>query len=231
MVSAVGPHARTAAITGPGGTRLWDTALGRWTAASAVFPGLRDVHLTDDGRTFLITDGNGLRLTSVTDGRALFEAPAPRSTAGAVSEDGRCTAACPAARRGGRDSADRGGTTERSPSLWDAAAHRPLSGAWQQDRQCHVGHTRRRPATVGHAHRAADRLTPHHPGEAVYTLAFATDGTTLYAGSAHVPVQRCDLDPVHALSRVCARAGTTLSRAQWHAYVPDTPYRRVCRTS
>jgi len=28
------------------------------------------------------------------------------------------------------------------------------------------------------------------PGEAVYTLAFAPDGTTPYAGSPHVPVQR-----------------------------------------
>ncbi|MCX5058927.1 hypothetical protein OG895_02855 [Streptomyces sp. NBC_00201] len=68
------------------------------------------------------------------------------------------------------------------------------------------------------------------PGEAVYTLAFGPDGTTLYAGSAHVPLQRYDIDPAHALSRVCARAGGPgPSRAQWHTYVPDAPYRRVCR--
>ncbi|WP_020134911.1 WD40 repeat domain-containing protein [Streptomyces sp. 351MFTsu5.1] len=137
MVSAVGPHARVVALTGPGGTRLWDTARGRWTADSAVFPGLGDVHLTADGRTFLVTDDKSLHLDSVTDGRALFEAPARQSTAGAVSEDGRYVAACPA---------------ERSPSLWDTVAHRPLSGAWQQDRPCRIGDTQ---LTVGAGRMAA----------------------------------------------------------------------------
>lgn len=67
------------------------------------------------------------------------------------------------------------------------------------------------------------------PGDAVYTLAFDARGTTLYAGSTHVPLQRYDLDPAHALSRVCTRTGGSgLSRAQWHTYVPDAPYRRVC---
>ena len=67
------------------------------------------------------------------------------------------------------------------------------------------------------------------PGDAVYTLAFDARGTTLYAGSAHVPLQRYDLDPARALSRVCARTGGSgLSPSQWQTYVPDAPYRRVC---
>ncbi|MFF7052179.1 WD40 repeat domain-containing protein [Streptomyces griseorubiginosus] len=67
------------------------------------------------------------------------------------------------------------------------------------------------------------------PGDAVYTLAFDARGTTLYAGSAHVPLRRYDLDPAHALSRVCARTGGSgLSPAQWQTYVPDAPYRPVC---
>jgi hypothetical protein len=70
------------------------------------------------------------------------------------------------------------------------------------------------------------------PGEAVNTFVFDPDGTTPYAGSAPVPLQRYDLDPAHALSRVCARAGGAgPSRAQWHTYTTDAPYRRVCRAA
>ncbi|MFI7401659.1 hypothetical protein ACIBW9_14500 [Streptomyces sp. NPDC049541] len=126
VVTAAGPHARVLAISRDDGTRLWDTSLGRWTAASAVLPRNGDVHLTDDGRAYLVTDGERLRLGSVTDGRTLFEAPAPESTGSAASEDGRYAAACPAG---------------RSPSLWDTRANRPLTGAWQQDRLCRVGTT------------------------------------------------------------------------------------------
>ncbi|MGC0397910.1 WD40 repeat protein [Streptomyces sp. SAI-126] len=137
MVTAVGPHARVLAISRADGTRLWDTTLGRWTAGSAALPGLGDVHLTGDGRAYLVTDGTHLRLGSITDGRALFEAPAPKSTAGAVSADGRYVAACPAG---------------RSPRLWDTTANRVLTGGWQQDRLCHVGDTE---LTVGAGRLAA----------------------------------------------------------------------------
>ncbi|WP_203689734.1 hypothetical protein [Streptomyces sp. SID12488] len=69
------------------------------------------------------------------------------------------------------------------------------------------------------------------PGETIRTLAFGAGGTTLYAGSAHVPLQRYDTAPSHALARVCARAGGAgPSRAVWRTYVPDAPYRPVCRT-
>ncbi|AZQ36288.1 hypothetical protein EJ357_24860 [Streptomyces cyaneochromogenes] len=136
-VTAAGPHARVLAISRQDGTRLWDTSLGRWTAASAVLPGPGDVRLTDDGRAYLVTDGERLRLGSVTDGRTIFEAPAPESTGSAVSEDGRYAAACPAG---------------RSPSLWDTRANRPLTGAWQQDRLCRIGTTQ---LTVGAGRMAA----------------------------------------------------------------------------
>ncbi|MFC8361898.1 helix-turn-helix domain-containing protein [Streptomyces griseorubiginosus] len=67
------------------------------------------------------------------------------------------------------------------------------------------------------------------PGESVDTLAFSPDSTTLYAGGKHVPIQRYVVDPDRAASLVCSRAGNTeLTRAQWHTYVPDRPYRRVC---
>ncbi|WP_217212271.1 helix-turn-helix domain-containing protein [Streptomyces sp. AC550_RSS872] len=67
------------------------------------------------------------------------------------------------------------------------------------------------------------------PGGSVDTLAFSPDSTTLYAGGKHVPLQRYVVDPDRAVSLVCARAGKAeLTRAQWHTYVPDQPYRRVC---
>ncbi|MFF6783504.1 helix-turn-helix domain-containing protein [Streptomyces sp. NPDC012510] len=66
-------------------------------------------------------------------------------------------------------------------------------------------------------------------GEGVDTLAFSPDSTTLYAGGARVPLQRFVVDPDRAVSLVCSRAGNTeLTRAQWHTYLPDQPYQRVC---
>ncbi|MCG7207361.1 hypothetical protein [Streptomyces arenae] len=67
------------------------------------------------------------------------------------------------------------------------------------------------------------------PGERIDTLAFSTDSGTLYAGSAHVPLQRYVVDPARVVSDICARSGGSgLTPAQWHTYVPDAPYHRVC---
>jgi WD40 repeat protein len=82
--------------------------------------------------------------------------------------------------------------------LWDTATQQPLGG----------------PLTT--------------PGEAIDSLAFSPDGTTLYAGSAHVPLQRYVVAPERAVTEVCARAGPGLTRAQWHTYIPEAPYRQVC---
>ncbi|WP_217213791.1 WD40 repeat domain-containing protein [Streptomyces sp. AC550_RSS872] len=69
------------------------------------------------------------------------------------------------------------------------------------------------------------------PGDGIESLAFSPDGTTLYAGSVHVPLQRYGIDPGRVIARVCARAGTDLTREQWRTYVPDAPYRRACGVS
>ncbi|ANS63096.1 WD-40 repeat protein [Streptomyces lincolnensis] len=78
-------------------------------------------------------------------------------------------------------------------------------------------------------------------GEELRTLAFSPDSGTLYAGSAHVPLQRYTIDPSWAVLRVCARAGAGtdearpagagLDEARWRTYVPDAPYRRICDRS
>lgn len=60
-------------------------------------------------------------------------------------------------------------------------------------------------------------------------MAFGADSGTVYAGSAHVPLQRYSIDPARAVESVCARAGVReLTRAQWRTYVRDVPYRKVC---
>jgi WD40 repeat protein len=59
------------------------------------------------------------------------------------------------------------------------------------------------------------------PGERIDSLSFGADGGSLYAGSAHVPLQRYVVTPGHAVERVCARAGGGLTRAQWRTYLLD----------
>jgi WD40 repeat protein len=86
-----------------------------------------------------------------------------------------------------------------SLQLWDVATQQPLG----------------RPLTT--------------PGEPIDTVAFGADSGTVYAGSAHVPLQRYTIDPSKAVGTVCARTGGNgLTRAQWQRYVRDVPYRKVC---
>jgi WD40 repeat protein/transcriptional regulator with XRE-family HTH domain len=66
-------------------------------------------------------------------------------------------------------------------------------------------------------------------GEQIDTVAFSADGGTVYAGSAHVPLQRYPIDPTRAVATVCARAGGDgLTRARWQTYLPGVAYRKVC---
>ncbi|MDO0934774.1 hypothetical protein QQY66_24970 [Streptomyces sp. DG2A-72] len=86
-----------------------------------------------------------------------------------------------------------------SLQLWDIATHQPLGG----------------PLTT--------------PGDGIDTVAFDADSGTLYAGSAHVPLQRYTIDPSKAVESVCARTGGNgLTRTEWRTYVTDVPYRKVC---
>ena len=71
------------------------------------------------------------------------------------------------------------------------------------------------------------------PGEPIDTVTFSADSTTVYAGSAHVPLQRYPIAPAQAIESVCARAAgdadrVDLTRAQWRTYGQGMPYRTVC---
>ncbi|MFE7900459.1 hypothetical protein ACFU3E_23670 [Streptomyces sp. NPDC057424] len=66
-------------------------------------------------------------------------------------------------------------------------------------------------------------------GDAVASLSFSPDGTTVYAAGAHVPLQRYVIDPGQAVAEVRARMGhAELTRVQWRSYVGDMPYQKVC---
>ncbi|MGW2565412.1 nSTAND1 domain-containing NTPase [Streptomyces sp. NPDC001537] len=121
MVLGESPDLRVLVISGQDGIRLWDTATGHWTGGGGPLPPDTDVRFPRDDRTFLVTEDGRLRLRSVTDGRVLFEAPAPGITVTALSADGRRAAVC----SGGR-----------APQLWDVPGRRALPGDWRQDRLC-----------------------------------------------------------------------------------------------
>ncbi|MGW3124173.1 nSTAND1 domain-containing NTPase [Streptomyces sp. NPDC001107] len=123
MVVGASPDVRVLVVSDEAGIRLWDTATGHWTGGADPLPQFTDVRFTGDDRAFLSTEGDRMRLRSVTDGRVVFEAPAPSTTAMALSADGRRAAVC----SGGQ-----------APQLWDIPGHRALSGDWQRDRVCDV---------------------------------------------------------------------------------------------
>ena len=116
----ISANGRVLAVAVDGGTRLWDTATGRWTGAAAPLR-TDNLHFTGDGRAVLAAEGDRLRLRSVADGHVLFETPVQNPAVTALSADGRQAAVC---------------LTGQAPQLWDTAGHRRLSGDWQRARVC-----------------------------------------------------------------------------------------------
>ncbi|WP_327350514.1 nSTAND1 domain-containing NTPase [Streptomyces sp. NBC_01304] len=83
--------------------------------------------------------------------------------------------------------------------IWDVASNRPL----------------------GTALRTA--------GDPVISLAFSTDGHTLYAAGQHVTLQKFAIDPAQQAAQVCRRVGSGLSRTDWATYLPGLPFQETCR--
>jgi WD40 repeat protein len=61
----------------------------------------------------------------------------------------------------------------------------------------------------------------------VYSVAFGRDGHTLATGTYNGAVQLWNLNVGYAIQRICATAGDLTPR-QWHAYIPQLPYKRSC---
>ncbi|MFI7406300.1 hypothetical protein ACIBW9_38535 [Streptomyces sp. NPDC049541] len=69
------------------------------------------------------------------------------------------------------------------------------------------------------------------PGDTIRSLAFDRHGDSVYAAGPHVPVQRYALGAAQVATRLCARAGRTLTAGEWRTYLPEVRHRRVCDTS
>ncbi|WP_432973860.1 hypothetical protein [Dactylosporangium sp. CA-233914] len=67
------------------------------------------------------------------------------------------------------------------------------------------------------------------PTDAVLSVAFAPDGATLAAGGHDRAVRLWNTDPEAAAAWICATAGFPLTQAEWQQYIPDLPYRMLCR--
>ncbi|MBB5931864.1 nSTAND1 domain-containing NTPase [Streptomyces echinatus] len=66
-------------------------------------------------------------------------------------------------------------------------------------------------------------------GDTPLSMAFTPDGRRLSTAGGLTPLYTYVTDPHWAADRTCRRAGRTLSRAEWKAALPRTPYRNVCQ--
>ncbi|MFI7544898.1 hypothetical protein [Actinoplanes sp. NPDC049599] len=66
------------------------------------------------------------------------------------------------------------------------------------------------------------------PGDAQLAVAFSPDGEQLSAVGQHTGLRTYPVGSRAVAAEVCGRAGGTLSRAVWAAYLPEAPYRDVC---
>ncbi|MFB4278965.1 protein kinase [Nonomuraea sp. MTCD27] len=68
-------------------------------------------------------------------------------------------------------------------------------------------------------------------GEEAVDLAFAPSDGLLYTVGVRGEVRAEKMDPAPTATAVCALAGHELSPGEWHRFVPELPYRRVCAPS
>lgn len=68
---------------------------------------------------------------------------------------------------------------------------------------------------------------PATSGDVIESLAFGLDGY-LYAAGAHGSVLAYPVGPAQVAARLCARAGRSLTVAEWRRYLPGVSYLRVC---
>ncbi|WP_424217114.1 DNA-binding protein (plasmid) [Streptomyces sp. BI20] len=66
------------------------------------------------------------------------------------------------------------------------------------------------------------------PGDAILALSYSPDGRTLRAVGAHSGLSRVEVAPERLVARVCARAGGSLTPAEWRNHLPIQHRRELC---
>ncbi|MEO3862124.1 WD40 repeat domain-containing protein [Acrocarpospora sp. B8E8] len=61
------------------------------------------------------------------------------------------------------------------------------------------------------------------------SAAFGSGGTVVHTVDDSGALRDIPVDPARLAATVCARAGRTLTPAEWHHYLPDLPYQDPCR--
>ncbi len=63
----------------------------------------------------------------------------------------------------------------------------------------------------------------------IFDVTFSPNGRTLVASGGDQILHFWDYRPGQVAARICARAGTPITRAEWSSYIPGAPYRPPCR--
>jgi WD40 repeat protein/DNA-binding SARP family transcriptional activator len=185
-----------------------------------------------DGTMLAIaSDGGEIRLWDTTNGSLLHRLPADRSWASALAftADGHTLAT------GGNDG---------NVLLWDTRTGRPL-GPPLARHPLGVGSLAFSPDGRMLAAVSGDGTVvlwdvasqlqigpplPARPEDATTAVSFLPGGRQLAAASATGTVLVWDVDHVAWRAHACTVAGRTLTRQEWHEYLPDRPYQDVCPT-
>ncbi|MEU0566514.1 WD40 repeat domain-containing serine/threonine protein kinase [Nonomuraea sp. NPDC005983] len=73
------------------------------------------------------------------------------------------------------------------------------------------------------------KLGPSMPaGEDLVSVAFGSGGAVLRTLDDKGVLREVSVDPGRSAAAICARAGRTLTRAEWQQYLPGVPYRQIC---
>jgi WD40 repeat protein len=230
---AINPNGRTLAIAdSQRQVTLWDVAstTARRRPLQAAGAGF-NMQFSADGTILAVAGDTGeVRLWGVADGSLLHRLPADRSLASALAftADGRTLAT------GGNDG---------NVLLWDTRTGRPLGPSLARH-PLGVGSLAFSPdgrvlAAVGGDGAVvlwdvASQLQigaplPARPEDAA-AVAFLSGGSQLAAAYARGSVLVWDVDPAAWRVHACTVAGRTLTRQEWHEFLPDRPYQAVCPT-
>jgi WD40 repeat protein len=63
----------------------------------------------------------------------------------------------------------------------------------------------------------------------IYGLAFSPDGHTIATASDDETIRLWETDPEQVAARICRTAQPPLDQAEWQRYLPDVPFRALCR--